>query len=69
MNLTAVSFIDGSILFAVASAPYLWTIENPTDRYTLFTFLAWQYLIGSALFLLGGVFNYCRAYVVMGDER
>jgi hypothetical protein len=68
MNLTAVSFVAGSILFAVASVPYLWTVESPTDRYTLFTFLAWQYLTGSALFFLGGVFNYCRAYVTMRGE-
>jgi hypothetical protein len=27
--------------------------------------LAWQYLIGSVLFFMGGVFNYRRAYVVM----
>ena len=68
MNLTAVSFVAGSILFAVASVPYLWTVENPTDRYTIFTLLAWQYLTGSALFFLGGGFNYCRAYVVMSGE-
>ena len=68
MNLTAVSFVAGSILFVVASVPYLWTIESPTDRSTLFNFLAWQYLTGSALFFLGGVFNYWRAYVVMRSE-
>jgi hypothetical protein len=69
MNLTAVSFVAGSILFVVASVPYLWTVESSTDRNTLFNFVAWQYLIGSALFFLGGVFNYYRAYVVMRSER
>jgi hypothetical protein len=68
MNLTAVSFVAGSILFTVASAPYLWSVESPADRETLYTFLAWQYLIGSALFFLGGIFNYWRAYVVIRSE-
>lgn len=61
MNLTAVSFVAGSLLFTVASIPYLWNIEASMDRRVLFLFLAWQYLIGSALFLAGGLFNYWRA--------
>ena len=69
MNLTAVSFVAGSILFTVASVPYLWRVETAADRETLYGFLAWQYLVGSALFLLGGVFNYWRAYVVIRTER
>jgi hypothetical protein len=32
---------------------------------TLYVFLSWQYLIGSLLFLLGGLFDYRRAYLVM----
>jgi hypothetical protein len=65
MNLTAVAFVVGSVLFTVASVPYLWDVENTSDRTTLYAFLAWQYLIGSVLFFMGGVFNYWRAYVVM----
>ena len=68
MNLTAVSFVVGSVLFTVASVPYLWDVKTPSDRMTLYAFLAWQYLIGSALFFLGGVFNYWRAYVVIRKE-
>jgi hypothetical protein len=68
MNLTALTFVVGSVLFAVASIPYLWQdVPEPLQR-TLYAFLAWQYLIGSLLFLLGGVFNYWRAYVVMRVE-
>lgn len=67
MNLTAVSFVVGSVLFTVASVPYLWTVE-PGDRRLLYGFLAWQYLVGSVLFLLGGLFNYRRAYLVMQRE-
>lgn len=64
MNLTAVTFVVGSTLFVVASIPYLWTISEP-DRVTLFAFLAAQYLVGSVLFFLGGVFDAYRAQVVM----
>ena len=67
MNLTAVTFVVGSVLFTVASIPYLWKVPNPDLKTTLYAFLAWQYLTGSILFLLGGVFNYWRAYVVMRD--
>lgn len=68
MNLTAVSFVVGSTLFVVASIPYLWTIKSSTDRTTLFAFLAAQYLVGSVLFFIGGVFNYWRANIVMRGE-
>ena len=65
MNLTAITFIVGAVLFAVASVPYLWKVEVAADRTMLYAFLAWQYLVGSILFFAGGVFNYWRAYVVM----
>jgi hypothetical protein len=68
MNLTAVSFVVGSVLFTVASAPYLWKVTTEPLRTTLYTFLAWQYLVGSVLFFAGGVFNYWRAYLVVGEE-
>ncbi|AOS97846.1 hypothetical protein AUP74_02444 [Microbulbifer aggregans] len=67
MNLTAVSFVVGSVLFTVASVPYLWSVA-PEDREILYGFLAWQYLIGSSLFLLGGIFNYLRAYLVIKKQ-
>jgi len=66
MNLTAITFVVGAVLFTVASVPYLWKVAAP-DRETLYAFLAWQYLVGSVLFFLGGVFNYWRAYVVMRE--
>jgi hypothetical protein len=68
MNLTAVSFIVGSVLFVVASVPYLWGVKAEPVRTTLYAFLAWQYLFGSLLFLIGGVFNYWLAYVTIRDE-
>ena len=67
MNLTAITFVVGAVLFTVASVPYLWSVAAKSDRTTLYAFLAWQYLAGSVLFFLGGVFNYWRAYVVVGN--
>jgi len=63
LNLTAVSFLVGSTLFVVGSIPYLWHIASPIDRHTLFAYLAWEYLVGSALFFFGGLLNYARVYV------
>jgi hypothetical protein len=68
MNLTAVTFVTGAVLFTVASVPYLWHFESAADKRTLNAFLAWQYLVGSGLFFLGGVFNYWRAYVIVRQE-
>jgi hypothetical protein len=68
MNLTAVSFVVGSVLFTVASVPYLWKVQTESDRTILYAFLAWQYLTGSVLFFMGGVFNYWRAHVFMREQ-
>ena len=65
MNLTALTFVVGSALFAVASIPYLWSIASERDETLLDGFLAWQYLVGSILFFIGGLFNYRRAYRVV----
>jgi hypothetical protein len=64
MNLTAITFVTGSVLFVVASVPYLFTLQSAADQRIVDAFLAAQYVIGSALFLLGGVFNYRRARIV-----
>ena len=69
LNLTAVSFVAGSILFAVASIPYLMSFDSVADQREIDTFLAWQYLFGSTLFLLGGVFNYWRACLVIDEHK
>ena len=65
MNLTAVTYVIGSVLFAVASVPYLWHFAASADETRTLTFLAAQFVIGSALFLLGGLFNYRRAFLVI----
>lgn len=63
LNLTALCFLAGSVLFAVASVPYLWDFHSDGDKNTVFTFMAWQYLVGSGLFFLGGVFSGCRVVI------
>jgi predicted membrane channel-forming protein YqfA (hemolysin III family) len=68
MNLTALTFVTGSLLFMVASIPYLWQFASTSDREKVDAFLAWQYLAGSGLFFAGGLFNYRRAYVVIQRE-
>ncbi|GEA49631.1 hypothetical protein VIN01S_04350 [Vibrio inusitatus NBRC 102082] len=65
MNLTSITFIVGSVLYAIASVPYLWAFESRVDHLLILNFLAWQYMIGSLFFLLGGVFNYWRAYLLV----
>ncbi len=61
INLTAVTFVTGSVLFTVASIPYLWNVPSAADAAILDRFLAAQYLVGSLLFFLGGITNYLRA--------
>lgn len=61
INLTAVTFVSGSILFTVASVPYLWNFISEEDQHILDAFLAAQYLVGSALFAVGGVTNAFRS--------
>ena len=69
-NLTAVTFVAGSVLFATASIPYLWPIGGTAIATTLLTFLAAQYVVGSALFLAGGLFNFRRAWsCLMAEAR
>jgi hypothetical protein len=41
--------------------PYLWHFAAPVDGEIVYGFLAWQYLVGSALFMAGGLFTYMRA--------
>ena len=54
MNITAVTFVVGSVLFTVASVPYLWDVKVPSGRTTLYSFLAWQYLMAVHCFCLVG---------------
>lgn len=65
LNLTAVTFVAGSVLFATASVPYLWPVDGDRIATDLFDYLASQYLIGSVLFLAGGILNYRRAWIVV----
>ncbi|NBD32757.1 MAG: hypothetical protein GVY17_07300 [Cyanobacteria bacterium] len=62
LNITAITFALGSTLFLVASIPYLWQPLDMQEQWLLFTYVAWEYIVGSILFLLGGIINYYRVY-------
>lgn len=68
LNLTAVSFVVGSVLFAVASVPFLWDVAASADRRQIDAYLAWLFVVGSLLFLIGGLFNYWRAWLVVHGD-
>lgn len=68
LNLTAISFIVGSTLFCVASIPFLWELSSDADRILLDAYLAWLFLVGSVLFLAGGLFNYWRAWLIVRER-
>lgn len=62
LNLTAATFLAGSVLFTTASMPYRWSWQSPSDESTIHAFLAAQFWVGSMLFLAGGLFNLTRAW-------
>ena len=64
MNLTALTFVTGSVLFLVASVPYLFQFDAAADERKVDSLVAAQYVWGSLLFLAGGFFNYFRARLV-----
>ncbi|MDJ1176719.1 YrhK family protein [Roseofilum capinflatum] len=43
---------------------YLWKIVDPPIKVELFTYMAWEYIVGSFLFFTGGIFNYYRIFKV-----
>jgi hypothetical protein len=64
MNLTAVAFVVGSVLFTAASAPYLWRWGDGADAEHVFALVAGQYVVASLLFVVGGILNGWRALLV-----
>lgn len=69
LNITAIMFALGSTLFLVASIPYLWQPLNFEEQPLLFTYVGWEYIVGSLLFLIGGIINYYRLYSSKTDEQ
>ncbi|GHA94028.1 hypothetical protein GCM10007159_14650 [Modicisalibacter luteus] len=69
LNAVAVSFVIGSILFLVASIPYLWATHQAQLAHALYTYLASQFIFASVLFLLGGLANFYRAYRTHQDHK
>lgn len=69
MNATAICFSLGSMIFLLASVPYLWPDYSNTLHVMLFTYVAREYILGSIFFLLGGIFNFYRSYLAMTHYR
>ncbi|PSO49589.1 MAG: hypothetical protein BRC33_06400 [Cyanobacteria bacterium SW_9_44_58] len=62
LNATAITFALGSMLFLIASLPYLSDALTIKDNWVLFSYVGWEYIIGSILFLIGGIFYCYRSY-------
>lgn len=69
LNATAITFALGSTLFFIASLPYLSEALNIDTNRVLFRYVGWEYIIGSVLFLLGGIFNYYRLYEKTNKDK
>lgn len=61
-NVTAITFALGSTLFLIASLPYLSEALNIDNNRVLFRYVGWEYIVGSILFLVGGVLYFYRLY-------
>ncbi|MFW6296020.1 MAG: YrhK family protein [Halothece sp.] len=61
LNATAITFALGSMLFLIASLPYLSDTLTIQKNGILFRYVGWEYIFGSILFLTGGIFHYYRS--------
>lgn len=62
MNGTAIMYISGSLLFLVASIPYVWHGVSIHDQSIIYSYVAVEYIAGSLLFALGGVISMIKTY-------
>jgi hypothetical protein len=69
LNVTAISFAIGSTLFLLASLPYLSDRLNLNTHTVLFRYVGWEYIVGSILFLIGGVAYYYRLFKVKDHQQ
>jgi hypothetical protein len=74
-DLGAWVFFVGSLLYLVvtvhdlAEVHHHWRLSKTHDRDTILEYAAAaSYVWGTVLFILGGMFNYWRAYIVMHNE-
>lgn len=63
-NFTAVCYVIGSTLFLSGSVPYLMDFESYHDKIQIHRYLGVQFVLGSALFLIGGTINVWRAFLI-----
>ena len=62
-NLTAASYLSGSAFYISASIPYLYEFDTATDSNIVFRLVATLYIVGSILFLIGGMLNTRRFHL------
>lgn len=60
MLLTAMFYVEGSVMFLVASIPYLFTFDDEADERKVDTFLGGIFIGGSLCFTVGGAINFHR---------
>ena len=69
MNATAICFTIGAVIFLLASVPYLWNHKHTALQQKLYSYMAWEYIVGSIFFLIGGIFNFYRSYLANKHYR
>jgi len=62
MNGAAIMYIGGSLLFLVASIPYVWHGISIHEQSIIYSYVAMEYVAGSLLFTFGGVFSMIKTY-------
>jgi hypothetical protein len=62
VNATEIMYITGSLLFLVASVPYIWQGISLYDKSIIYNYVAIEYIAGSFLFTLGGLFSMIKTY-------
>lgn len=62
MNGTAIMYIAGSLLFLVASIPYIWHGISIHDQSIIYNYVATEYIAGSLLFTLGGILSMIKTH-------
>ncbi len=68
-NGIAISFVLGSVLFILGSIPFIWQGEDLAGSSNLYRYVIWEYIVGSFLFLLGGVLAYIKTAVIIKDKK
>jgi len=69
INGTAITYIMGSLLFFVASIPYIWQGISIHDQNVIYNYVAWEYIGGSVFFTIGAAFSLIRTYIIKKEVK